>query len=131
MRINMLCPYQNSCGGCPLRNLSDEEYHRKKTAFFQSIIDRICQDNIQINNPIYINDGLRRRAEFTFTFSKRKLHFGFNIAKCHDLVDINHCLSLTPKINANIDTIRIFLQKMWYSPDGRSQVNGKAVTEEY
>lgn len=106
----MMCPYQNICGGCPLRSLSDTEYRQHKIARFEKIISNIKQENIYVGKPIFIADGFRRRAEFTFRLQKGKLLLGFNAKQSHDIIDTQKCLALTPAINDSLPAVREFLQ---------------------
>ncbi|MBR3675865.1 MAG: class I SAM-dependent RNA methyltransferase [Alphaproteobacteria bacterium] len=112
----MICPYQNICGGCPLRSLSDAEYQQHKIARFEKIISNIKQENIYVGEPIFIADGLRRRAEFTFRLQKGKLLFGFNAQQSHDIIDTQKCLALTPTINDALPAVREFLQNFMQIP---------------
>ena len=103
------CPYQSVCGGCPLRNLSIEDYRKFKISKFEHILKGINQEDISVSEPIFIADGNRRRAEFTFAYRKGKLNFGFNAAQSHDIIDIEQCMSLTPNINKILPLLKTFL----------------------
>ena len=103
------CPYQSVCGGCPLRNLNQEDYRKFKISKFEHILKGIRQTDISISEPIFIADGNRRRAEFTFAYGKNRLKFGFNAAKSHDIIDIEQCMSLTPEINKILPALKSFL----------------------
>lgn len=106
----MNCIYQEICGGCPLRQMSASQYRQHKTERFSRLAAAIQQPNIKLGSPVFIADGLRRRAELTFAYSKGKILLGFNSQQSHNLIDIERCLSLTPKINHNLTAIRDFLQ---------------------
>ena len=112
----MICPHQNICGGCPLRSLSDADYKQYKIARFKKIIACIKQSDVSVGEPIFIADGLRRRAEFTFRLQKGKFLFGFNARQSHDIVDIQKCLALTPSINNSLPMVREFLQRFCLIP---------------
>ena len=71
----MTCKYNDKCGGCPYRNLQEQEYRNKKFEHFCKQVAQIQQNNIKIASPIFIADGTRRRAELTFAFQKKKLSF--------------------------------------------------------
>lgn len=103
------CPYQEICGGCPLRFLDSEKYRAHKIENFNRILSHISQQNIKISQPIFIADGNRRRAEMAFSYKKGNLVLGFNAAQSHEITDIEKCLSLTENLNNILPDIRKFL----------------------
>ena len=104
------CKYQQICGGCPLRNLPQEEYRKLKISEFEKAMRLIKQENIHFSEPIFIKDGCRRRAELAFLQRKGKIVLGFNAAQSHEIIDIENCLSLTAELNEILPDIRNFLQ---------------------
>ena len=108
----MSCAYQNICGGCPLRELNAEDYRRRKIERFQKIAANLKQDEIPFGEPVFIADGQRRRAEFTFQYRKGTISLGFNAAQSHQLVDIATCAALTQNLNNVLPRVRDFLQKL-------------------
>lgn len=106
----MECKYQQTCGGCPLRHLSSEEYRKHKVSRFDEVLRFLEQKNIPQGKPVFINDGERRRAELAFQYKKGKIILGFNAAKSHDIIDIASCPSLTIGINNALPKIREFLE---------------------
>lgn len=106
----MTCAYQNICGGCPLRSLDTKAYRQYKIERFNRIIGKINQSEIRAGTPIFIADGLRRRAELTFQMQRGKLLLGFNAKQSHEIIDIENCSALTNAINQILPNIRLFLQ---------------------
>ena len=94
--INETCQI---CGGCPFRELGEQEYRQRKQKDFEQTIGNIKGAHPVIENTIYIGDGNRRRAEMDFKLVKGKLCLGFNESKTHNLVDIENCPMLLPEIN--------------------------------
>lgn len=103
------CPYQEICGGCPLRFLDDDRYRTRKIENFNRILAHIHQQNVETDSPVFIADGNRRRAEMTFSYKKGKLILGFNAAQSHEIADIEKCLSLTENLNNLLPILREFL----------------------
>jgi tRNA/tmRNA/rRNA uracil-C5-methylase (TrmA/RlmC/RlmD family) len=68
----MSCEISDLCGGCTLRNLSEDEYRLKKYDNFKKIISQIGVPDIKMNPPIYVADGRRRRATFAFEYKKKQ-----------------------------------------------------------
>lgn len=107
----MSCPYQNICGGCPLRTMNCEQYRQYKEASFKQITLAIRQKDITLGTPLFMADGERRRAELTFQYRKKRLILGFNAAQSHEIVDIEKCAALSDKINTVLPALRNFLQR--------------------
>lgn len=106
----MKCVYQKLCGGCPLRDLTEEEYQNRKVSKFEQITAKICQSGVKQNPPVFIPDGCRRRVEMAFQYRKGKIILGFNAAQSHQISDVENCLALTDEINRFLPSLRIFLQ---------------------
>lgn len=107
----MSCPYQNICGGCPLRTMPVDAYRQYKTARFEQIASMIAQEHITFGAPMFVNDGCRRRAEMTFQYKKGRIILGFNTAQSHNIADVENCMALTDGINAVLPKVREFLQR--------------------
>ena len=56
----MTCPYQQTCGGCPYRNLDFSDYKKLKTEQFERVLKQINQDGIKTGEAVFIADGTRR-----------------------------------------------------------------------
>ncbi len=109
----MECVYQNICGGCPLRGNSEQNYRQIKEQKVKGILNAaLKQQNYVWENPIFLPDGTRRRAAMAFELKKGKLNLGFNENHNAQIVDCEKCLSLTPKVNAVLPSLRSFLEKL-------------------
>ena len=100
------------CGGCPLRNLLAEEYKTLKVNDFKKTISQIKSANPIFDEPIFINDGLRRRAELDFIYEKKQLKLGFYQSKTHNIIDINNCPMLHQSLNDVLPDLRSFLSDL-------------------
>ena len=99
------------CGGCPLRNKDKEEYRSLKVADFKKIIMQIKNATPIFDEPIFIEDGLRRRAELDFLCEKKELKLGFNQNKSHNIIDIKKCYMLHPYLNEVLVNLKVFLKE--------------------
>ena len=106
--INEICQI---CGGCPLREMEEQDYRQQKQKEFERTIGTIKAAHPQIEKTIFIGDGNRRRAEMDFKMTKGKLCLGFNESKSHNLVDIENCPMLLPEINNLLPEIKEFLHE--------------------
>ncbi len=102
----MDCPYQNECGGCLWRHVSNEAYQQNKIEQVKKILSELKCVQYHWNEPFFLEDGARRRASLAFKYKKGVLEFGFNKKQSNKIVDLQACLLLTPKINANLENIR-------------------------
>lgn len=102
----MTCDLSEICGGCQFRNLDIKAYQLKKTQDFARNMQGLNQTEIEFGNPIFITDGNRRRASFTFNCKKGQLKLGFNEAQSNNIVNCEQCALLTPKLNANFANFR-------------------------
>lgn len=107
----MTCPYQQNCGGCPFRNMQQEEYRQMKINNLQQTIKKINQANITLGEPVFIPDGNRRRAELAFCMKKGNLTLGFNERQSSSLINIDYCQALTANINNILAATRKFLEE--------------------
>ncbi|MDR1026690.1 MAG: hypothetical protein LBL47_04750, partial [Lactobacillus sp.] len=110
----MVCTVFEICGGCSYRDLGFEEYSKRKKENFAKALSHINQDNINFGEPIFIPDGCRRRAFFSFEYKKKKLTFGFNQSKTNMIVDIDACPLLTPKLSGVIPALKNLLAEICF-----------------
>ncbi len=106
------CPYQQICGGCPLRHLTPDDYRQHKIDRFTKLLGALHQAPHNVGTPFFAPDGARRRAELTFSYRKGRLLLGFNAAQSHDIVDIDSCPALLPTLNELLPDLRQFLLEL-------------------
>lgn len=111
----MTCPNVNICGGCILRHKDIESYRQDKFAQVQSVLSSLPQP-LPWGEPIYIADGTRRRASMAFSYEHNKLSVGFNQKASNNLINIDNCLLLTPRLNSVLIKIRELLQELCLIP---------------
>lgn len=80
------CPFFGKCGGCKF-DFTADDYREKKLELLKNI--PITDD------PIWLSDGSRRRADFAFCDKK----FGFYIPCSKNIVSIDYCSLLVDEIN--------------------------------
>ena len=99
-RIEPICPYFGSCGGCALQHMSPVTYAAFKrelvmTALAHAEVETVVEPLIDATMP-----G-RRRA----TLHVRKVTAGYMRAKSHDVLDIDVCPILVPGLSRNAPRI--------------------------
>ncbi len=98
------------CGGCPLRMLQQDDYRNKKVQEFKKIISEIKATPV-FDEPIFIEDSLRRRAEFAFSYHKKELKLGFNEKESHNIVNLTSCYMLDSDLSKMLFLIHEFLKE--------------------
>ncbi len=108
----MTCINQQICGGCVHRSLSHDEYCGYKITSLQKVLSVLSQKNIHFDTPVFIGDGVRRRASLAFKYQKGNVVLGFNQFHSNEIVNINLCPLLLPEINSLLPKFRILLNEL-------------------
>ncbi len=112
----MNCHYAHDCGGCKYRDMSDADYRVLKQKKFAAILSGIKDNSFKLNPPIFIADGCRRRASLSFEYKKKQLILGFNQEATHQIINLESCSLLTPKLNEVLPFIRTLLEELCSEP---------------
>ncbi len=112
----MSCPKFEVCGGCRYRDMSYEQYCQLKRQHFIDTLSPVISSSCKINQPLFIPDNTRRRASLAFEASKNGLILGFNSQASHQIIDIQNCLLLTPKLNKVLPFIKGLLEEICQTP---------------
>ncbi|MCI5544350.1 MAG: methyltransferase domain-containing protein [Azospirillum sp.] len=108
----MSCGFSGICGGCAFRDLSLIDYQQQKVKQVKNVLQLITRQDFKFEEPVFIQDGSRRRASLTFARHKGHLVFGFNAAKSNEIINIDNCNLLTERINRNLGFIRSLLEEI-------------------
>ena len=103
-RIEPLCKYYNTCGGCHLLHLNYQDTLEYKVNKLKNIFkkNKIYDGDINI---IENKDNLHYRNKIELKIENGKI--GFYQNKSHDLVEINECLTTKECINKVIKDIKL------------------------
>lgn len=96
------CKYYGKCGGCQLQHLGPQEYRAHKGAALSAIPYDGAID------WVWTGPATRRRAEFKVDKDGR---MGFYAAGSHDVVAVDSCPALVPKLEALIPQLAAFCSK--------------------
>lgn len=110
---NSVC---QQCGGCVFRGINEEQYRNDKITDFQKTIALIKNSTPVFDAPVFIKDGMRRRADMAFRYAKKTLTLGFNEAKSHNLVNIFACPMLDSKMVNNLPQLRSLIEELCTLP---------------
>ncbi len=108
----MTCALEERCGGCCYRQMTPEAYREMKEKKVRDILVAGLGENCgHWQPPIFLPDGTRRRAAMAFAYDRGQLKLGFNRSRSFEIVDCVCCPALTPRLNALLPGLRLFLEK--------------------
>jgi len=109
-RTKPFCELYEQCGGCQLQHISIEAQRYWKTEnFLTRLTQAVNSKNVSIQPAIVGDDtGYRRRARFGLAISKKDkvARLGFRQKESNELIDIDNCPILTPKLNQTLQDHR-------------------------
>lgn len=92
------CNYYNECGGCTLQHLKPEPYKDWKNALLKHALERRGITPIEYKDPIFIEEGTRRRATLALFKQKGKLTIGYHKRRSKTITNITKCLVCDDKL---------------------------------
>ncbi|MCE5299866.1 MAG: 23S rRNA (uracil(1939)-C(5))-methyltransferase RlmD [Spirochaetia bacterium] len=105
------CPYFGQCGGCDWMNVkySSQIWHKSKIVKFM-LEKSAGMPNIKVADIVTYPEpyGYRNRSQYKLRLLNDKIEMGFFKARSHDIIPVDKCLILDPKINevaAHIKTV--------------------------
>lgn len=104
------------CGGCCLRHMTLKDYQQHKVDKLRHRLQSITRQDFYFAEPIFIADGTRRRASLNFRAFRKKVSLGFNGFKSNQIIDLDNCALLTPKINSNLPFLKHLLDELCSLP---------------
>jgi 23S rRNA (uracil1939-C5)-methyltransferase len=106
-RVAPVCQHFGTCGGCALQHMSSDAYRAWKhglvvSAFASRGLNAVVENLVEPG-------GKRRRAAFSAERKDGGVAIGFHEAQSHDLVAIEECPVLEPKIVASLPALNALL----------------------
>ena len=99
-RVEPICPYFGTCGGCSLQHLNRETYAAFKRDL---VVTALAHAEVEtVVEPLVDATGAGRRRA---TLHMRKASAGYMRAKSHDVLDIDACPILVPVLSSNAPRI--------------------------
>ncbi len=108
-RKNYACPYYSVCGGCHIAHFTYEKQLEFKKKKVEEILHRYTPYQDMKIHSILGSEELYYRNKVTLHVWNNKL--GFYKKGTNELIEIENCLLLDPKINAVIHKINAYLKK--------------------
>lgn len=120
------CPYFLKCGGCVLQHMDDQSYTAfKKETVLQTLARADIVPEI-VKGPYISTAGSRRRATFAAVRAGKKVVLGFNERASMNLVEVESCTVLHPRIVKLLPALRVLMGKVMKVDKQKADI---AVTE--
>ena len=105
------CRHFGVCGGCAHQDMTDADYRALKRGLVTDALSRHGVD-ASVDDVFEVPPATRRRATFKALKSAGGVALGFMAANTHDIVDMQECLVLTPKLAALVPRLREILAQI-------------------
>lgn len=99
------CSYFPECNACSDWETPYSLHKDKKIAHLQLLLN---ENNLKVDNIDFVTAGehsLRHKADFVYQYQDTKSQFGF-YTKNRTLLDIEHCLQMSPSLQKAFDVFR-------------------------
>jgi 23S rRNA (uracil1939-C5)-methyltransferase len=96
------CPYFGLCGGCDWMNIKYTAQVQFKHKFVKFMLEKTAGlPGIEVKGPITFDNPLyyRNRAQYKVTMDNGQVKMGFYKARSHEVIGVDKCMILQPKIN--------------------------------
>ena len=104
-RVLPVCRHFGTCGGCSLQHWREAPYAEWKIGLVKAALAR--EGLAAPIDPLRsFAVASRRRATFTACKESGEVRLGFNAARSHDLVDLDECPILLPRIASALPHLR-------------------------
>ena len=98
-RVAPVCPHFGVCGGCALQHMEVRAYLRwKHDQVVAALRSRGLDAEVDEIRPVPL--GSRRRASLTFGRGAKGPALGYNLSRSHELIGVEVCPVLSPRIVA-------------------------------
>ena len=96
-RVAPICPHFGTCGGCTLQHFESDAYLAwKRELVVAALRSRGLEAEVEPVRPVSL--GSRRRAALALGRAKGGTALGYRRARSHELIDIEVCPVLIPRI---------------------------------
>jgi 23S rRNA (uracil1939-C5)-methyltransferase len=111
-RVAAVCKWFNRCGGCTLQHISKESYRAFKTGMLTEAVRKAGYDPSLCEPVHFLPAASRRRVELKVQVPDGQGEIGFYKLNSHELVAIDGCPIMTPKMDACISPLREWIRAL-------------------
>jgi len=117
LRQQPFCPHYQSCGGCDMQHISHQQQVAHKESTLHHLMGKlplknVAQESFELEPTIVsLDQGYRRRARISLIWDKKQrlLAFGFRQKQSKNIVSIEHCPVLEPRLNKLLPLLKSLL----------------------
>jgi 23S rRNA (uracil1939-C5)-methyltransferase len=117
-RTEASCVHYGRCGGCTLQHLKPDFYSAYKKDAVAQLLVKAGLAVQQVDEPVLLPVGRRRRATFSFTKKGKDITIGFNAPRSHDVMNVQGCLVVMPEIMELVRKLKTPLADMVAAKNG-------------
>lgn len=118
MESHRLCPHFGACGGCAHQDRTSADYLALKRSLVSDALARHGFGGVEILPLVSVPARSRRRASLQAVSQDGGIRIGFSARASHDIVDMQTCLVLRPKLVAAIAALRPVLSALLKDGEG-------------
>jgi 23S rRNA (uracil1939-C5)-methyltransferase len=109
-RVDPPCPHFGACGGCALQNWADTPYRAWKSGLLDDALRRAGFETPALAPLAITPPGARRRMDFALRRVGTEVTVGLHAPRGSEIVDLQTCVVLHPKLVALIAPLRDVLR---------------------
>lgn len=106
------CKHFALCGGCTLQHVQDDALSNWKRQQVRKALSQAGLEKVDVAPTIATASGGRRRAILTAAKRKGRTRIGFQVARSHDLVDLETCPILNEAIVTLLPRLRLLMDNI-------------------
>ncbi len=110
-RIDPICRYFGTCGGCGVQTLNDTAYSAWKHGLVVEAL-RHHKFDVAVSALENVHGAGRRRATFHAAMDNGKARVGFMQARSHEIVEIDACPLFAPELSGAVTVAREISQAL-------------------
>lgn len=108
------CRYFGRCGGCSTQHMTPDFYQSWKQSILETALShRRIEARLDLLD--IANERSRRRARFQFALENGDVALGYHRAAAHEIVNIDDCLLLDPRLSDAIPSLRRIVANLFVS----------------
>lgn len=111
-RCEPSCPVAKPCGGCQLQHMSYEEQLRFKKQKVQDVMERIARLSLSVEDVLGMDaiQHYRNKGQIPVGIEKGEVVTGFYRIHSHSIIDTEHCMIQSKRINEVLKVMRELLR---------------------
>jgi len=106
------CPHYGECGGCSLQHLTEQAEQDWKRNIVVDALSRRGLNDVEVASTRMLPTDSRRRTRWTAIRAGGRLLFGYQQKGTNQVVDIQNCAVLDPRLNDLISIVKTLVSTL-------------------